>query len=219
VKIIFMEKKDAVMIFGASSLGKAALEIFESNGMVAYGFLDDTKALHGTEINNVTVLGSTDDDAYLKLIGNSCDAFIASDEPKLREGLTKMLHERRQTQTVNAIHSSASIAHSASIGHGNFINGATVIGSNAEVGSHCLIHTGAIIDFEAVVEDFVQIGAGAIINAGAKIEKGAFIGTGAVVIGGITIGKNARVGAGSVVIAPVKPGDTVFGNPAQAMKS
>jgi acetyltransferase-like isoleucine patch superfamily enzyme len=35
------------------------------------------------------------------------------------------------------------------------------------------------------------------------------------VIAGITIGKNARIGAGSVVINDVKPGETVFGNPAK----
>jgi serine acetyltransferase len=34
------------------------------------------------------------------------------------------------------------------------------------------------------------------------------------VVSGVTIGKGARVGAGSVVIAPVKAGETVFGNPA-----
>ena len=214
-----MEKNDAIIIFGASSLGKAALEIFESNGMVAFGFLDDDATLHGKEINNISILGSTDDDSYLKLIGNKCDAFIATDEPKLREGLTKMLHERRQTQPVNAIHKLASIADTASIGYGNFINTAAVIGANAEVGSHCLIHSGALIDFDVVVEDFAQIGAGAIINSGSKISKGAFVGSGAVIISGITIGKNARVGAGSVVIAPVKDNETVFGNPAQKMKT
>jgi acetyltransferase-like isoleucine patch superfamily enzyme len=40
-----------------------------------------------------------------------------------------------------------------------------------------------------------------------------------VIISGVTIGKGARVGAGSVVIAPVKAGDTVFGNPAQKVKT
>lgn len=214
-----MEKNDAIIIFGATSLGKAALEIFESNGMVAYGFLDDSKELQGTQINDITVLGNTDEDEYLKLIGNKCDAFIATDEPKLREGLTKMLRERRQVQPVNAIHKLAQIADSASIGYGNFINAAAVVGANAEVGSHCLIHSNALIDFEAVVEDFAQIGAGAIVNSGAKISKGAFIGSGAIIVSGVTIGKNARVGAGSVVIAPVKDNETVFGNPAQKMKA
>jgi acetyltransferase-like isoleucine patch superfamily enzyme len=65
------------------------------------------------------------------------------------------------------------------------------------------------------VGDFVQIGAGTILGAGTEVEEDAFIGAGVTVVGGITIGKGARVGAGSVVVAPVKAGETVFGNPAQ----
>jgi len=34
-------------------------------------------------------------------------------------------------------------------------------------------------------------------------------------VSGVTVRKGARIGAGSVVIAPVKAGETVFGNPAQ----
>ena len=62
-----------VMIFGAGFLGRAAKEIFEGNGNVVYGFLDDSKNLHSTEIDNAPVLGSTDDDGYLKLIGKKAN--------------------------------------------------------------------------------------------------------------------------------------------------
>ena len=51
-----------VLIFGTGGLGRAALEIFESNKNVVYGFLDDNKKIHGTEIDNVLVLGKTSDD-------------------------------------------------------------------------------------------------------------------------------------------------------------
>ena len=51
------------------------------------------------------------------------------------------------------------------------------------------------------------------------IEDEAFIGSGVVVISGVTIGKGARIGAGSVVIAPVKAGETVFGNPAATVNA
>ena len=57
-----------VIIFGAGGLGRAALEIFQSNEIVVYGFLDDNKDLHNTEIDTVPVLGRTEDDGFLKLI-------------------------------------------------------------------------------------------------------------------------------------------------------
>lgn len=208
-----------VIIFGASYLGRAAKEIFENNSNVVYGFLDDNKSLHGQEIDTVTVLGSTDDDGFLKLIGKKCEAFVAIDDNKLRKGVVKMLQEQRHMQPVNAVHRSAIIASSAHIGHGNFFDAGSIVGAGAEIKNHCLVHAHVIIGAEAKVGDFVQIGAGSIINSGAEVEDEAFIGSGATIISGITIGKGARVGAGSVVIAPVKAGETVFGNPAQKVNS
>lgn len=214
-----MEKQDAVIIFGAGELGKVAQDIVESNGMVVFGFLDDKKENHGKEINSVTVLGDTDDDGYLKFIGNKCDALVAVDEPKFRAALTKMLHEKRKVQPVNAIHKDALISEKATVGYGNLINMGVRVAANAQIGSHCILHTGAIVDFSTVLADFVQIGAGAVVNSGVTIGEGAFIGSGAVLVSGITIGKNARIGAGSVVIADVKSGQIVFGNPAQPVKA
>jgi sugar O-acyltransferase (sialic acid O-acetyltransferase NeuD family) len=208
-----------VLILGAGFLGRAAKEIFEGNGNVVYGFLDDNKSLHNSEIDNVTVLGRTDDDGFLKLVGKKCEAFVAVDDNKLRKTLVKMLQDVRHAQPVNAIHLSSIVASSASIGHGNFIDVNATIGAGAEVGNHCLIHAQVVVGAEAKISDYVQIGAGSIINAGAEIEEEAFIGSGAVIISGITVGKGARVGAGSVVISPVKAGETVFGNPAQKVNS
>ena len=206
--------ENPVIIFGANYLGRAAKEIFDRNGNVVYCFLDDNKALHSTEIDNVTVLGNTDDDGYLKLIGKKCEAFVAVDDNKLRKSLVKMLHEVRKMQPVNAIHPRAGLASSTSIGHGNFIDSGSQTGAGSIIGNHCIIHANVVIGAESQIGDFVQIGASSTINSGVVIEEEAFIGSGVIIVSGVTIGKGARVGAGSVVIAPVKAGETVFGNPA-----
>ena len=207
-----------VIILGTGGIGRAALEIFESNGVVVYGFLEDDEKEHGKEIDTIPVLGKTDDDGFLKLIGKKCEAFVAADENSYRHSLVELLHERRKMQPVNALHQTSVIAKSASIGHGNFINQHVKIGAGAEIGSHCILHSGALLDFNVKVADFVQVGAGAVVGSGVTIEEGAFIGSGVTIVSGVTIGKNARVGAGSVVIANVKAKETVFGNPAQAIK-
>ena len=82
--------ENPVIIFGANYLGRAAKEIFESNKVVVYGFLDDDKRLHKTEIDDVVILGSTDDDGFLKLIGKKCEAFVAIDDNILRTNLVSM---------------------------------------------------------------------------------------------------------------------------------
>lgn len=207
-----------VIIFGTGGLGRAALEIFESNGNVVYGFLDDNKKNHHTEIDNIQVLGSMSDDGFLKLIGKKCEAFVASDDNKVRKSLAKMLLDKRKKMPVNAVHNSAVMAISAKIGHGNFINAGVTIGAGVDIANHCLLHSKSVVDHNAKLEDSVQVGAGSIINSNVEIAEGTFIGSGAVIISGVKIGKNARIGAGSVVIADVPKGVTVFGNPAQEIK-
>ena len=211
-----MEKP--VIIFGAKGIAKSALEIFQSNEVTVYGFLDDDKSTHEQTINDVPVLGLMDDHGFTKLIGQKCEAFIAFDDYKIRTNLTKMLIESRKVMPVNAIHNNALVTKSADMGHGNFINAGSIIGSGSVIGQHCIIHSGVIIEQDVVIDDFVQIGAGSIVNAEVIIEKKAFIGTGVVIVAGITIGAGARIGAGSVVIADVAKKETVFGNPAAKIK-
>lgn len=211
-----MEKP--VIILGAKGIAHPALEIFNSNNVVVYGFLDEDEKLHGQEINVVPVLGNPEDDGFLKLIGKKCEAFVAVDDNKYRQFLVKMLNERRKVQPINAIHERAYISTDAVIGHGNFVNANVTVGAAATLGSHCIFNSGAIVDHGSKIGDFVQIGAGSIVNANVTIEEGAFIGSGVVLVSGITIGKNARIGAGSVVILDVKANDTVFGNPAAPIK-
>ena len=211
--------ENPVIIFGANYLGRTAKEIFEVNGNVVYGFLDDNKALHNKELDETVVLGSTDDDGFLKLIGKKCEAFVAVDDNRLRKGLVKMLQEVRHVQPVNAVHKNALISKYVELGHGNFVDQDVKIGVGAKVASYCLLHCGCIIGAEVALGNFVQVGSGSIVSSGTTIEEEVFIGAGVTVVSGITIGKGARVGAGSVVVAPVKAGETVFGNPAQPIKS
>jgi len=207
-----MEKP--VIIFGAKGIGKAALQIFTSNNIDVYGFLEDDESLLNTQIENILVLGNTDNEEFLKLLGKNCEAFIALEETGLRKRQVDILNKEYKVMPVNAIHKAAIVPESSYLGHGNMISAGGILGASAKVGNHCLLHAGTIVENEVVIEDFVQIGAGTTINTGAKIEKSAFIGSGVTIVGGVTIGKNAKVGAGSVVVKDVEKGKTVFGNPA-----
>ncbi len=207
--------QNPVLIFGAGSLAMTALDIFQRNQVIVYGFLDDNKNLRGKEFGAVSVLGDTDDDGFLKLIGPKCEVCIAIGNTQVHRQLVRMLHERRQVQPINAIHDQAILSTLATIGHGNLIGAGAVINAYATIGQHCIIQSGAVIESQATLADFVHIGTGTFVNSGVTIGEGAFIGTGVTIIPGVSIGKNARVGAGSVVIQPVEANTTVFGNPAQ----
>ncbi|MEM9339762.1 MAG: acetyltransferase [Bacteroidota bacterium] len=207
-----MEKP--VLIFGAKGLAKAALEIFNSNQIIVYGFLDDDEETHNKEINDVPVLGSTDNASFLELIGKKCEAFIATDDNNLRKDLVEHLNDAKKVMPINAIHQTAIVSDSMRMSHGNFINAGVILANDSTIGQHTLINSGVIIEQEVEVSDFVQIGSGSIVNSKVKIEEGAFIGSGVTIVSGVTIGKNARIGAGSVVVGDVPANQTVFGNPA-----
>lgn len=210
--------QNPVIILGAQKLGTTALDAFNSNSVMVYCFLDDNSKLRQEEVNNVSVMSSTEDNEYLKLIGNKCDVFVAVEDAAARKGMIKMLKEEYKVVPVNAIHRFSAVSEHAWLGHGNLIGAGAIVNNNAKIGNYCLIQSRALVDAHAEVGDYAQIGAGAIINAEAVVEEGAFIGTGAVVVSGVKIGKNARVGAGSVVVADVPAKATVFGNPAAPVK-
>ena len=204
-----------IMILGAGSIGKSAMEAFISNDVLVYGFLDDDTSLIGKQIGEVAVLGNLDDQEYLSVIGAECEAFVAMEETELRRNLVRTLVEERKVMPVNAIHEAAVLAASAELGHGNFIGAGAIIGSYSKLGNHLIIHPGAIINHEVKLGDYVQVGAGTVINSGAEVADDVFIGSGVTVVAGVKIGHGARIGAGSVVIKNIGEGQTVFGNPAE----
>ncbi|QMU30059.1 NeuD/PglB/VioB family sugar acetyltransferase [Adhaeribacter radiodurans] len=207
--------ENPVIILGAQKLGVVALDIFQSNNVIVYCFLDDEVKLHQTEVNGITIMGTTDDPEFLKILGKKCEVFVAAEETATRKSLINLLKEEYQAIPVNAIHKFTSVSEHAWLGHGNLINAGVVINANARINNNCIINSNALVDSGAQIADFVQIGAGAIISADVEVEESAFIGAGAVVVAGIKIGKKGRVGAGAVVVANVPANQTVFGNPAQ----
>lgn len=207
--------QNPVIILGAQDLGVLALDAFQSNDVVVYCFLDDQVALQQKEVNEITVMGNTEDANILKLLGKKCDVFVAAEDTAARKSMSKMLKEEYKVMPVNAIHKFSYVSEHAWLGHGNFIQAGAIVNPNAKLGDNCIIGARAIVDANAVLEDHVQLGAGAMVNAGVTIAEGAFIGTGATIVAGVKIGKNARVGAGAVVVADVAAKQTVFGNPAK----
>lgn len=204
-----------VIIFGAGKTGRLALDVFQSNSVIVYGFLDDNPALKDTMLGDIPVLGHTEDDGFLKLIGKKCDAFVAVDNTKERKYLIEMLKERRHIVPVNAIHRDASLSSFAELGHGNLIAAGSRVGAFAKLGSSSILHPNAVIETGARLDDYVVIGAGSCIGSEVSIESGAFIGAGVTIPEGFKVGKNASVGAGSVLISDVPAGAKFFGYPAQ----
>mmetsp|Transcript_26964 Transcript_26964/g.62644 ORF Transcript_26964/g.62644 Transcript_26964/m.62644 type:complete len:246 (-) Transcript_26964:62-799(-) len=207
-----------VIILGACDLGSIALDILQQNDIVVYGFLDDNSILQGKVINDVPVLGSTEEEQYFNLIGEKCDVCMAIEKRTKQQRLATLLREQKQVVPINAIHPSVIMATSVTLGYGNLVNVGGSIGPNVTLGNHCVLHTHVTIEHGALIKDFVQVGAGSVVGASVKLNEQVFVGAGVTIVAGAEIGAAASIGAGSVVLSNVKPGETVLGNPAKAVK-
>ena len=205
-----------VIIFGAGDLARQAIEIFMLNNVPVYGFLDDDKNLHGSDIFGIPVLGSTEDEKMLKLIGHDCNAFVCMDEVALQKSIVKLMIQKKQIP-VNAVHPKAIVSTNAILNHGNLIEANVFIGSGLQTGSYNQFKVGAILNYGGKIGNYCQIGPGAIVDSDVTIEDEVFIGAGARIISGLKIGKGARIGAGSVAINEINANETVFGNPAKSV--
>ncbi len=208
-----------VLIIGSAGTGRAAMEIFTSNQVLIYGFIEDDKNIKEKEVHELTILGTTEDESLIKLIGKDCDVFVATDDKALHKSYIKMLKAKRTVVPVNAVHRSAVVADTVVMGHGVLVDMGVLLGAEVELGNYTILHSGASISYGTTIGNYVQMGTGVSVGPGAKIEDEAFIGAGSVIVSGITVGKGARVGAGSVVVADVAAGKTVFGNPAKEINA
>ena len=210
--------ENPVIIIGAGRLGEVVFDIFSSNQVIVYCFLDEDEKLHGTEIDEISILGDIFDDEYLKIIGKKCNACIAVEDISLKKSIVQELIEKRKTMPVNAIHAGANISERAKIGHGNIIEQGVIVGTKSDISNHIHIGAGSVIGNHVTIGDFTQVGGGSTVGAGVQIEEDVFIGSGTTIVSGIKIEKGARIGAGSVVISNVSKNETVFGNPAKKVE-
>ena len=120
---------------------------------------------------------------------------------------------------LNAIHPSAVISPTATIGEGNVIGPGAFINTLARIGDNCIINTGAIVEHEVTVGSHVHLAPGVIVAGRVSIGDLAFVGAGSVVREYLTVGERVVVGAGSVVLSDLANGVMAAGAPATVRKT
>jgi acetyltransferase EpsM len=117
-----------------------------------------------------------------------------------------------------AIHPSAIVMGSASLGEGVSLCPSAVIGSGAAVGDHALVNTAAVVEHDCIIEPGASLSPGVRMGGRVVVGRAAFIGVGATLNPRMRIGAGAIIGAGAVVTRNVPPGMLAFGVPARIIR-
>lgn len=216
------DQKSSTIIIGCGGHGRVVLDILRATGEYEIaGFVDSNPAMHGRRVDGVPVLGPIDILFESNLLerykpGVKC-AIVAIGDNGVRRGLADQT-QNHGYELINAIHPSANLAPSATLGRNVVIAAGALVCAHCQIGDSVILNTGSIVDHESLIGTSTHICPGARLAGRVTVESGAFVGIGATVIQSIRIGYEAMIGAGAVVIDDVAPMTTVVGVPARPIK-
>ena len=206
-----------LVIIGAGGMGRSVYCI--AKGCIGYGtefvvkgFIDDDLSQLDNFEGYPPVLGTIDD-----YVIEEDDVFVCSiGDTKTKKIICEKLKARgAKFQTL--IHKTAIVRQNAKIGDGCIIADFASVGADCTIGENSLVQTFAIAAHDCKIGNYVRIDTHATCVGGVVIEDTATIHTSAVVSHNVVVGEGATVAALSFVIKKVKPGITVYGNPAKTL--
>lgn len=203
-----------LIIIGARGFGREALLLAHKlwyKGIIVKGFLDDNPlAFEGLNGKFPPILSSVED----YIVQKNDYFFCALGDPIQRKKYSEII-ENKGGKFLTIISPRASVAPTAKIGDGSFIDEYVCISDNANIGKHCIILRMATIGHDISIGDNVTIGADVFCGGGSTIGNVCTINPKAFISKQIKIGNNSIIGAGSIVVRNVSDGSHMFGNPAK----
>lgn len=195
-----------VIVIGAGGHAKVVGATLVAAGYSVAAYYDDDERKWGTRIDGIEIVGPIADAAH----GPAARAVIALGDNHARQRIVEAL----DLDWVTVIHPFSSIAPGVPFGVGTVVFAGTVVQPGSSVGDHVILNSRSGVDHDVVVENLVHV-ATAHLAGGSSAAEGSFLGLSSTILPGLQVGAWATVGAGSLVRFDVKPGTTVFGNPAR----
>jgi len=181
------------------------------------GILDDNRALVGSVVAGVRVLGVLADAPLYAAAKFICGIANARDRAiRLKVAEQMDLPDERWATFV---HPQATVLDTAVLGPGVIIYPHAVVSSDVKIGANTLAYYGAVIHHDSVVGEGCCICAGVMVAGYVNIGRGCYLGMGATVRDRVCLGDGVMVGMGAAVVRDVAPGKVVAGVPARPLRA
>jgi sugar O-acyltransferase (sialic acid O-acetyltransferase NeuD family) len=147
------------------------------------------------ELQGVKVIFHDDNKSGLPplLEAYDCPAIVAIGDNATRKKIFEKL-----AYPVNAIHPSAVISRSATLGWGVVVCAGVIINAYCEIGDNVILNTGCSIDHHCAVHAHAHIAPNAVLCGGVHVGEGTLVGANATVTPNKVISGWSLVKAGSV---------------------
>src|ERR1700693_1751128 len=119
---------------------------------------------------------------------------------------------------ITAIHPSATIARSATIGEGTAVMAGVIVNACSTVGRWCILNTGSTLDHDCVMKDYSSLAPGAHVGGNCTIGEVTAICIGASMRHNIAIGAHSVLGAGATALHDLPANTVAYGTPARAIR-
>lgn len=199
---------ERVIIIGAGGHGKVVADVVTVCGDTVLGFLDDDRTK--TQCVGFPVLGSVADaERYL-----DCRFLLAIGSNEARKNLAERFPA---VSWHTAVHPSAIVSPSVSIGAGTVIMPGVIINAEARIGNHCIVNTGAVVEHENQIGDYVHLSPRTALGGNVTVGALCHVGIGASVRNNTAICSGCTVGAGAVVVKNIEEVGVYAGVPARRL--
>lgn len=201
-----------ILIIGAGNHARVVANILRMEPKLkrVIGFIDDNETLVDEEFEGLRVLGTseiiqeTPHDALIVAIGKN----------ENRARTYSQLLDAGEI-FVNAIHPSAVIDETVSIGKGVVICAGVVINPGAVIHDNVILNTRCTVDHDNIIHDHVHVAPGCTLGGDIVVGEGTLVGIGSTVMPQLSIGSWSKIGAGAVVIKNIPDHVIAFGVPAE----
>ena len=201
------------IVVGAGGQGRVVLETWRAMDPSAELLIvDDAAHLHGTEVGGAKVVGAVE---QLASLGGDVILALGNNRTRLALAAT---WTARGVAWGTAIHPSALISPTATIGGGTVVLPGAIVHTGARIGAHAIINSGVIVEHDCVLEDGVSVSPGVCMAGRVTLGRGAFVSVGATIAPRLRIGAGTVIGAGAVVVSDLPAGVLAVGVPARVVR-